>query len=74
MYRYTLEFYHNVVRKPMLEFKKKVLSQVCKRQDQGFIINKIDNEIAAKKASYLKESQIEFGPTGSKSDICGTDL
>jgi len=33
MARYILEYFHNVIRKPMLAFKKNILSQITKRQD-----------------------------------------
>ena len=33
MARYTLEYYHRVIRKPMLAFKKNILSQITKRQE-----------------------------------------
>jgi len=33
MCTYTLEYYHTIVRTPMLQFRKNILSQVCKRQD-----------------------------------------
>ena len=31
MARYTLEFYHTIIRKPMMAFKKNILSQITKR-------------------------------------------
>ena len=31
MLRYTLEYYHTIIRKPMLKYKKNILSQVTKR-------------------------------------------
>ena len=33
MSRYTLEFYHTIIRRPMLKFKKNIISQIAKRQD-----------------------------------------
>ena len=61
MCRYTLEFYHTIVRRPMLEFKKKILVQVSKSQDEEKIMRKLDKEIVKKEEEYLIESEIEFG-------------
>ena len=61
MCRYTLEFYHTIVRRPMLEFKKKILVQVSKSQDEEKIMRKMDKEIIKKEEEYIIESEIEFG-------------
>lgn len=47
MYRYTLDYYHEIVRKPMLEFKRTIYSQIFKRQDQAKIMKQLDAEIQA---------------------------
>ena len=58
MCRYTLEFYHTIVRRPMLEFKKKILVQVSKSQDEEKIMRKMDKEIIKFEEQYLTESEI----------------
>ena len=35
---YSLEFYHQVIRKPMLAYKKRVLSQITNGQDMDTVI------------------------------------
>ena len=44
----------------MLEFKKKILVQVSKSQDEEKIMRKMDKEIIKKEEEYLAESEIEF--------------
>ena len=44
----------------MLEFKKKIMVQVSKSQDEDKIMRKMDKEIEKKEDEYLVESQIVF--------------
>ena len=60
MYRYTLDYYHETIRKPMLEFKKKIYSQIHKRQDQPTIMKRLDVEIKAANDLYIEEASIDF--------------
>lgn len=60
MSRYTLEFYHTIIRRPMLKFKKNIISQIAKRQDQERCMKEIKEETAAKEAEYEREKVMEF--------------
>ena len=40
---YMVNFYYKIIRKPMLEFKRNILSQVRKRQEMEAIIKEVDN-------------------------------
>lgn len=42
---YMVNFYYRIIKKPMLEFKRNILSQVRKRQDMDDIIKKVDEQI-----------------------------
>ena len=42
---YMVNFYYRIIRKPMLEFKRSILSQVRQRQYMDEIIKKLDKEI-----------------------------
>lgn len=55
MARYTLDFYHKIIRQPMLKFKKNILSQVSKRQDQDRIIGEVEQEMIDKEEEYERE-------------------
>ena len=39
---YMVNFYYRIIKKPMLEFKRNILSQVRKRQDMDDIIKYVD--------------------------------
>ena len=43
----------------MLQFKKRVLSTVCKRQDQDRVVKEVEEEIVIKEAEYELEINIE---------------
>ena len=43
MKQYTLEYYHTIVRTPMLRFKRHILSQYAKRQIQETMITQLEN-------------------------------
>lgn len=58
--QYTVEFYHTIIRKPMLIFKRNILSQVTKRQEQDRIMREMDAEIAEKERLYEEERNISF--------------
>ena len=55
MTSYALKFYHEIVRMPMITFKKNILSQVTKRQTQDRIMKQIDEEIAEKEKEFMDE-------------------
>ena len=59
MSKYTLEFYHTIIRRPMLNFRKNIMSQVVKRQDQEKIMNELNVLIEQKEEEY----QIELNYT-----------
>ena len=52
METYALKFYHEIVRMPMIAFKKNILSQVTKRQMQDRIMKQIDEEIEEKEQEF----------------------
>ena len=43
-----LKYYHTVIRKPMLTFKKHILSQITKRQEQDDLLMNVEEEIVQK--------------------------
>ena len=57
MMRYSLKFYHQIIRMPMLKFKKDIMSQISKRQDQDRIIGELRQEIQEKEEEYLAEME-----------------
>ena len=61
MCQYTLEYHHQIVRKPMLAFKKNILSQITRRQDQDVIIAQVDAEIQAYEEKFKAEYEYDWG-------------
>ena len=59
MRTYTLKYYHTVVRKPMLTFKKHILSQITKRQEQDDLLRDVEEEIRKKEYQYHEELIME---------------
>ena len=55
MSKYTLEFYHTIIRRPMLNFRKNIISQVVKRQDQEKIMKELNSLIEQKEEEYQME-------------------
>ena len=55
MCKYTLEYYHNIVRQPMLTFKRNIYSAVCKRQTEEAMMRQIDEEIREKEEQYEED-------------------
>jgi len=60
MFRYTLSYYHKIVRMPMLTFKRNIYSQIFKRQDQEAIMIELDQEIETKEMLYEEELEMEL--------------
>lgn len=54
---YMVNFYYRIVRKPMLEFKRNILSQVRKRQELDIVMREMDAEISAAKQQYEVDLQ-----------------
>jgi hypothetical protein len=52
---YMVNFYYRIIQKPMLEFKRSILIQVCKRQDIDKVIKEIDTKIADSQAKFEEE-------------------
>ena len=65
---YMVNFYYKIIRKPMLEFKRNILSQVRKRQQMEEIIKKVDDEIAAAKLRYESEFSCSYTPNSTNND------
>ena len=59
MCAYTLEFYHTIIRRPMLQFKKNIMSQISKRQEQDRIMQAINAEIHDKEEEYEREKEMD---------------
>ena len=55
MRQYTLEYYDAIVRTPMLKFKKHILSEVVKRQEQDEAFVALKAEIAKKEAELRRQ-------------------
>lgn len=68
MCRYILDYHHTLIRRPMQEFKKRILSQVSKSQDMDKIMRKMDREIARQEAEYQIERKIKFKREKSSSE------
>lgn len=65
---YMINFYYRIIKKPMLEFKRNILSQVRKRQDMDDIIKEIDAQIENADKDYKNELQLSFEQESSKND------
>lgn len=52
---HTVNFYYRIIRKPMLEFKRNILSQVRKRQEMDQIIEELDEKIRLAEEQYHEE-------------------
>mmetsp|Transcript_20462 Transcript_20462/g.27656 ORF Transcript_20462/g.27656 Transcript_20462/m.27656 type:complete len:167 (+) Transcript_20462:1513-2013(+) len=52
MCQYTLRYYHNIVRKPMMTFKRNIYSSVCKRQTEEVMMREIDEQIDLKEQEF----------------------
>lgn len=60
MSHYALQFHHEVIRKPMLAYKKRVLTQILSRQVMDRAITAIEDEIDKKEKEYEEELEQEF--------------
>lgn len=52
---YMVNFYYLVIKKPMLEFKRNILSQVRKRQEMDQIIREVDLTIKQAQEQFKEE-------------------
>ena len=50
-----VNFYYRIIKKPMLEFKRNILSQVRKRQDMDQIIKEVDQNIKQAEDEFHEE-------------------
>jgi len=50
-----VNFYHNIIRHPMLLFKKEILIEIGRRQDMEKIVADIDKELAEAEKTYQRE-------------------
>ena len=66
--QYMVNFYYHIIKKPMLEFKRNILSQVRKRQDMDQIIKEVDEKIKMADDQYLEEFNRNYDPESSKND------
>ena len=69
MATYTLQYYQEIIRKPMQMFKKNILSQVTKRQTQDRIMKLIDEEEAEKAKELEEEMAIDYYEDQSDEDL-----
>lgn len=65
---YMVNFYYKIIRKPMLEFKRNILSQVRKRQEMEDIIKQVDKEIEEAEDRFQKEFSESYGTDTNKTD------
>lgn len=63
-----VNFYYKIVKKPMLEFKRNILSQVRKRQQMDQIIKEVDEEIAEAKRRFETEFSQSFASNSTNTD------
>ena len=63
-----VNFYYKIIRKPMLEFKRNILSQVRKRQEMEQIIKECDQQIKDAKERYDSEFGKSYTPNANNSD------
>ena len=66
--QYMVNFYYRIIKKPMLEFKRNILSQVRKRQDMDQIIKEVDEKIRLAEEQYHEEFNRTYEPESSKND------
>ena len=66
--QYMVNFYYHIIKKPMLEFKRNILSQVRKRQDMDQIIKEVDEKIRLADEQYHEEFNRTYDPESSKND------
>ena len=65
---YMVNFYYRIIKKPMLEFKRNILSQVRKRQDMDDIIKKVDEQIQNAEEKFNEEFNRSYEQESSKND------
>ena len=65
---YMVNFYYRIIKKPMLEFKRNILSQVRKRQDMDQIIKDVDEKIKAAEEQFHEEFNKSYDQDSSKND------
>jgi hypothetical protein len=65
---YMVNFYYRIIKKPMLEFKRNILSQVRKRQDMDQIIKEIDTKIRLAEEQYHEEMNKSYEQDSLKND------
>lgn len=65
---YMVNFYYRIIKKPMLEFKRNILSQVRKRQDMDQIIKEVDEKIRLAEEQYHEEMNKSYEQDSSKND------
>ena len=60
--QYTLEFYHKIVRTPMLEFKEKLYQKWANKNKKGSeaMVNEVQQEIREKEQEYEEEMQRDY--------------
>lgn len=63
-----VNFYYRIIKKPMLEFKRNILSQVRKRQDMDQIIKEVDEKIKLAEDQYQEEFNKSYDQDSSKND------
>ena len=65
---YRVNFYYRIIKKPLLEFKRNILSQVRKRQDMDQIIKEVDEKIRLAEEQYHEEMNKSYEQDSSKND------
>ena len=72
MCQYTLSYYHNVVRKPMMTYKRNIYSSVCKRQTEELMMRRIDMEINEKETEFVEEYEKDWDAEDDEDDAQGS--
>lgn len=55
--QYTLEYYQEIVRTPMLKFKLRIETEHCKGQDREEIEQRINKDIMEASSEYKREME-----------------
>ena len=64
-----VNFYYRIIQKPMLDFKRSILIQVCKRQDIDRVIKDIDQKIADAQARFEQEYSKSYEQDPGNQDV-----
>lgn len=66
---YMVNFYYRIIQKPMLDFKRSILIQVCKRQDIEKVMKDIDKKITDSELRFQEEFNKTYDQDSGNPDV-----